>query len=60
MGQLHAQLSASEQSHSIWREDLHHPLCLSGGTHLHWESKTGTPTRHFLLQWLLSKCDLCC
>uniref|UniRef100_H2MP49 plus-end-directed kinesin ATPase n=1 Tax=Oryzias latipes TaxID=8090 RepID=H2MP49_ORYLA len=27
-----------DDNHSIWREDLHHPLCLSGGTHLHWEN----------------------
>lgn len=32
MGQLHAQLSASEQSHSLRGEDLHHPLGLSRGT----------------------------
>lgn len=32
VGQLDAQLSAAEQSHSLWREDLHHPLCLSRGT----------------------------
>lgn len=31
MGQLHAQLSASEQSHTLWGEDLHHPLYLSRG-----------------------------
>lgn len=31
VGQLHAQLSAPEQSHSIWGEDLHHPLCLFRG-----------------------------
>lgn len=31
MGQLHAQLSASEQSHTLWGENLHHPLYLSRG-----------------------------
>lgn len=31
MGQLHAQLSAAEQSHSIRGEDLHHPLGLFRG-----------------------------
>lgn len=43
VGQLHAQLSASEPSHSIRGEDLHHPLCVSGGRHLHFKSGNPTP-----------------
>lgn len=31
MGQLPAQLAPAKPSHSLWREDLHDPVCISGG-----------------------------
>lgn len=34
VGQLSAQLPSAQSSHSIWREDLHDPVCVSGGQSL--------------------------
>lgn len=49
VGQLSAQLPPAQQSHSLWREDLHDPVCVPGGQSLptlwciffHWEINAG-------------------
>lgn len=56
MGQLPAQLPFAQQSHSIWGEDLHDSVCISGGHSLHFRFCFFCFNLYIVSLWMSTRC----